>query len=635
VTFLEISDNNIQNFDNERANNLIFIDSNLDNYQTLIGTTSNSNVVVLDSQQNGIEQITEVLAKYSNLNSIQILSHGDLGLLQLGNANLSAFNLDSYQNDLAAWEKALSPNGDLLFYGCNVGATDEGFDFVERIAKVTGADVAASSDLTGNALLGGDWDLEVTTGEIEALSLNLTEYEDVFLNFNLTYGANTTSAQKQAFELAAKMWSDVISDNVTVNIHVNMSKNSDLPANTLGGAIPFFLQGTSYSNFRNALINDKTTGDDTKATASLETGTTWKTQIGSHNGGTSVESLSTVAMSRANAKALGLISSNDSTLDGLIVLNDLASTNASWQYNYSSSYLDLFGSFDFTSVAMHEIGHILGFCSAVDGTTAGNVEDYTLLGQAATSLDLFRYIAPNVRDMRMGYTDFSLNKGVINLEQMSGGTITGASFQGDGYQASHWNNNRNAGLMDPVAEKSVRSSIGNLDLQALDAIGWNRVASTKSVSTLTTEANGIASTKSNVNRNSEINTLLANWKWARRSGSGTLTQQGNLVQFLNQEGFFNIGSFNEKFALSSLTPTEVTRESYNYLDNIRDLSSDRESLVKTEELVPQPIAIISVRDNSTQEDTAEATITKLTEWLSRDELFQFSKFSRDLIEFKS
>ena len=33
---------------------------------------------------------------------------------------------------------------------------------------LTGADVAASDDLTGSAWLGGDWDLEYVSGEIEA-----------------------------------------------------------------------------------------------------------------------------------------------------------------------------------------------------------------------------------------------------------------------------------------------------------------------------------------------------------------------------------------------------------------------------------------------------------------------------------
>ncbi len=40
--------------------------------------------------------------------------------------------------------------------------------FLQRLAQLTGADIAASDDLTGNSAKGGDWDLEVATADIEA-----------------------------------------------------------------------------------------------------------------------------------------------------------------------------------------------------------------------------------------------------------------------------------------------------------------------------------------------------------------------------------------------------------------------------------------------------------------------------------
>ena len=47
-------------------------------------------------------------------------------------------------------------------------ASGDGVEFVKRLSEITGADVTASNDLTGNAALGGDWDLEVQTGAIAA-----------------------------------------------------------------------------------------------------------------------------------------------------------------------------------------------------------------------------------------------------------------------------------------------------------------------------------------------------------------------------------------------------------------------------------------------------------------------------------
>ncbi len=65
------------------------------------------------------------------------------------------------------WQEALSDDADLLFYGCDLAAHGDGEHFLESLAALTGADIAASDDLTGHADLGGDWDLEYSSGTIE------------------------------------------------------------------------------------------------------------------------------------------------------------------------------------------------------------------------------------------------------------------------------------------------------------------------------------------------------------------------------------------------------------------------------------------------------------------------------------
>ena len=58
----------------------------------------------------------------------------------------------------------------------------EGEQFVNQLALLTNADVAASDDLTGHVKLGGDWDLEYQTGNIESdlkLKFNGAKYLDV------------------------------------------------------------------------------------------------------------------------------------------------------------------------------------------------------------------------------------------------------------------------------------------------------------------------------------------------------------------------------------------------------------------------------------------------------------------------
>ncbi len=71
---------------------------------------------------------------------------------------------------------------DILLYGCNVGADDDGQAFVESVARLTQADVAASDDLTDSAALGGDWVLEVQSGTVEAEAAGVEAYDGVLAN---------------------------------------------------------------------------------------------------------------------------------------------------------------------------------------------------------------------------------------------------------------------------------------------------------------------------------------------------------------------------------------------------------------------------------------------------------------------
>ena len=92
---------------------------------------------------------------------------GPLHGLQLGSTWLDAQTINGYAEVIRGWEGAFSTNGDLLLYGCDLAASDAGRALVDTLGQWTGTDVAASTDLTGYALFGGDWDLEYRTGSIE------------------------------------------------------------------------------------------------------------------------------------------------------------------------------------------------------------------------------------------------------------------------------------------------------------------------------------------------------------------------------------------------------------------------------------------------------------------------------------
>ena len=154
---------------NLRIKNLLVIDTKVENNDSLAkGATVGTEVFILDSTQDGVEQITSILTNCSDLESLQIVSHGREAGLQLGSIELNSDNIETYSYLLQQWGKSLGERGDILLLGCSIAAGESGKTFVRRLGEITGADIAASDDLTGSAALGGDWELEFAIGEIEA-----------------------------------------------------------------------------------------------------------------------------------------------------------------------------------------------------------------------------------------------------------------------------------------------------------------------------------------------------------------------------------------------------------------------------------------------------------------------------------
>ena len=114
-----------------------------------------------------MDQISRALADRQDLDAVHFVTHGEDGAVKLGSTWLDSGNVDTYAGDIAGWQDALTPEADLLFYGCDLAAGNEGQALIGKLSSLTGADVAASDDLTGSARMGGDWVLEYSKGEIE------------------------------------------------------------------------------------------------------------------------------------------------------------------------------------------------------------------------------------------------------------------------------------------------------------------------------------------------------------------------------------------------------------------------------------------------------------------------------------
>ncbi|GAB3430014.1 hypothetical protein GCM10027320_09770 [Massilia solisilvae] len=121
---------------------------------------------VLDASKDGLQQISAILEGRSGVGGLHVVGHGAEGSLNFGSVNLDSANIGGYTEVLGKIGAALAAGGDILLYGCDVGAAAIGARFVGQIAQATGADVAASTDATGGAQRGGDWVLEYRQGDV-------------------------------------------------------------------------------------------------------------------------------------------------------------------------------------------------------------------------------------------------------------------------------------------------------------------------------------------------------------------------------------------------------------------------------------------------------------------------------------
>jgi uncharacterized repeat protein (TIGR01451 family) len=145
-------------------------------------STRQIEALLIESNVDGIAALGQILAAYGNVDIVHVISHGAPGQIHLGNAVLSATNLDQYADSIRDWSASLNPDADVLFYGCEVAGDAAGKQLVAQIADLTGADVAASVDATGHIELGGNWELEFSVGPIETTVVVPWTLQDAWTN---------------------------------------------------------------------------------------------------------------------------------------------------------------------------------------------------------------------------------------------------------------------------------------------------------------------------------------------------------------------------------------------------------------------------------------------------------------------
>ncbi|MDQ0323324.1 hypothetical protein QO002_005530 [Pararhizobium capsulatum DSM 1112] len=151
---------------------VVFIDAGLADTRALAaGVPPGAEIVWVGQAAPAIAQMAGWAVGKWGYEAIHILSHGEAGVLLLGNARIDAAALRAHRTELATLGKALCASGDILLYGCDVATGSKGARFVDLMALYSGADVAASVDATGAADLGGNWTLAYRTGPIDTPTL--------------------------------------------------------------------------------------------------------------------------------------------------------------------------------------------------------------------------------------------------------------------------------------------------------------------------------------------------------------------------------------------------------------------------------------------------------------------------------
>jgi Domain of unknown function (DUF4347) len=159
-------------------------------------------IVTFTDAEDGLDCIGQTLAERASegvrFDAVHVFSHGRAGAVQLGSATLDADSLLRRAGEIAGWGRALSGQADLMVYGCDVADGAGGVFLIEGLAALTGADVAASDDLTGATALGGDWVLEQHTGQIESsVALDTATQQAWVGTLSGEIAVNTTTAGSQ------------------------------------------------------------------------------------------------------------------------------------------------------------------------------------------------------------------------------------------------------------------------------------------------------------------------------------------------------------------------------------------------------------------------------------------------------
>jgi hypothetical protein len=257
---------------------------------------------------------------------------------------------------------------------------------------------------------------------------------------SITSLANAAQVEA-AFNAVAQDYSSSLGAPVTVNVGVSWGSvgGQSLPSNAVGASINNLYGYFTYSQVKGFLSTSAANNPTNTALVSAL----------KYMPATTPAGVSKYVVASSEAKALGLISGTQSSLDGSI---GFAGSTSGYAFSPGSVTA---GTYDFQAVAAHELDEVLGRISGVDSN-----------GAYRTPFDLFRYgSAGNLSYSYNSNAYFSIDGGKTALGRFN--------YSASGGDRGDWaTTSTTSDVQDAFISLGQRKNLLAVDFTALDVLGW-------------------------------------------------------------------------------------------------------------------------------------------------------------------